>query len=77
MTDCPYCGKIDAKCCFDFPEVPEWEHRFEKAWLGEWDKFNLEEIAKNFIREEFKKMRNEIVATWPDINEVFKKRGIY
>jgi len=63
----------------------EWEKKFDKALLGEWDKFLLHIKSKNFIREEvlgklkedFLKIHvQKCVCNNNDTNEIFKKWGV-
>jgi len=77
------CWKI--KCMEPEDIKPEWEKKFDKALLGEWDKFLLHIKSKNFIREEVLGKLKEELLNYADhghdlsdsgIDDVFKQWGV-
>lgn len=70
-------------------EKPEWEEKLDELTAGEWDKFRLGEIFKDFIRQEFKAIGEEVriemmrrdAFPWQEtvdivVNEALRKRGV-
>jgi len=70
-----YCRKCN-KYKDEQPEPkPKWEEKLDELTAGEWDKFRLKKICKDFIRQEFKELaldlKRELLPEryYPDVKQ--------